>query len=199
LKTEPIQNKSVIKQDNNTNENRKSVYLSAIKEQKVEEKKKTDISINSHPHKSLYLAAINEPSPKISTPSTEKNVVTDTNNINISSVKDYWLKQKIETKPPKETNPEGPKESKFKMDITKTPLAVASTSSSSTVHNVTVSSTGTYSYEALKKKPSNLFKDKLQEYLSDDEFKKVFNMSREEFNKLPIWAQAGRKKEVNLF
>jgi len=197
LKTDtstPALDKSTVKYGE-THENRKSVYLSALKEQ-PEEKKKPVIAAKSHAHKSSYLAALNEPPTKEAVKTTntiEQTPATDTNHINMSSVKDYWLKQKIETKPVV-SNP-SPK-SNFRMDITKTPLAVASTSGA---HNVAATTTGTYTYEELKKKPTNLFRDKLQEYLADDEFKKVFNMSREEFNKLPVWAQSGRKKEVDLF
>jgi calcium/calmodulin-dependent protein kinase I len=36
-------------------------------------------------------------------------------------------------------------------------------------------------------------------YLSDDEFKKVFNMSREDFYRLPLWKRSNLKKEKKLF
>lgn len=38
-----------------------------------------------------------------------------------------------------------------------------------------------------------------QTYLTDEEFREVFTMSREEFYKLPAWKQVSRKKEVLLF
>lgn len=39
----------------------------------------------------------------------------------------------------------------------------------------------------------------LQQYLSADEFKKVFNMTKEEYNALPGWKRLPMRKTANLF
>jgi hypothetical protein len=39
----------------------------------------------------------------------------------------------------------------------------------------------------------------LQKYLSDEEFKSVLKMTRDEFNKLPKWKQNDTKKKAELF
>lgn len=60
-----------------------------------------------------------------------------------------------------------------------------------------------YAYKDLKttnyKLPREADKTKLETYLTDEEFREVFTMSREEFYKLPAWKQVSRKKEVLLF
>lgn len=60
-----------------------------------------------------------------------------------------------------------------------------------------------YAYKDLKttnyKLPRGADKTKLESYLSDEEFREVFSMSREEFYKLAAWKQVSRKKEVLLF
>uniref|UniRef100_A0A914DHI3 HP domain-containing protein n=1 Tax=Acrobeloides nanus TaxID=290746 RepID=A0A914DHI3_9BILA len=39
----------------------------------------------------------------------------------------------------------------------------------------------------------------LEQYLNDEDFRKVFKMERKEFYKLPRWKQISLKKEMNLF
>ncbi|CAH3140120.1 unnamed protein product [Pocillopora meandrina] len=60
-----------------------------------------------------------------------------------------------------------------------------------------------YAYKDLKttnyKLPREADKTKLETYLTDEEFREVFTMPREEFYKLPAWKQVSRKKEVLLF
>lgn len=40
---------------------------------------------------------------------------------------------------------------------------------------------------------------RVQQYLSADEFKKVFNMTKEEYNALPGWKRLPMRKTANLF
>lgn len=57
-------------------------------------------------------------------------------------------------------------------------------------------------YEQLKAKkdlPPGTDLSKLEQYLSVEEFKKVFNMSKEEFNALPLWKRTPMRKSANLF
>lgn len=49
------------------------------------------------------------------------------------------------------------------------------------------------------KLPRGVDKTKLETYLSEEEFEKVFSMTRDEFYQLPQWKQQSRKKEVLLF
>merc|ERR1712232_697703 len=46
-----------------------------------------------------------------------------------------------------------------------------------------------FSYEELKTKPWKLERDKLEKYLRAADFEKVFDMTKEEFYKLPLWKQ----------
>jgi hypothetical protein len=59
----------------------------------------------------------------------------------------------------------------------------------------------TYSYDELLMDPlpKGVDPTKLEIYLNDSEFKIVFEMTREEFNKLPQWKQEAKKKAVYLF
>lgn len=58
-----------------------------------------------------------------------------------------------------------------------------------------------YSIEELTRKPPPEGVDplRLEDYLSDQDFKKLFEMSRVEFNALPIWKQKNLKKSKYLF
>jgi hypothetical protein len=59
-----------------------------------------------------------------------------------------------------------------------------------------------YTFEELKRKdflPKTVDKSVLENYLSDEEFLKVFGMDREAWNKLPSWKQVPKKKEVGLY
>jgi len=59
---------------------------------------------------------------------------------------------------------------------------------------------GFYSYDALRANPpAGCDKNNLEKYLNDDEFKKVFGMTKAEFAKVPAWKQRGRKRELGLF
>ena len=58
-----------------------------------------------------------------------------------------------------------------------------------------------FSLEILKQRPlpEGVDPARLETYLSDDDFKKVFKMDKEHFSKLPAWKQTKSKKEVGLF
>lgn len=61
-------------------------------------------------------------------------------------------------------------------------------------------STRKISYENLKGIfPAGVKPDKKEAYLPDDEFEKIFKMSRAEFVCLKLWKQQNLKKEVGLF
>ncbi|XP_015777986.1 PREDICTED: actin-binding LIM protein 2-like [Acropora digitifera] len=49
------------------------------------------------------------------------------------------------------------------------------------------------------KLPAGVDKTKLEAYLSEEEFEKVFSRTKDEFYSLPKWKQQARKKEVLLF
>eukprot|EP01132_Coremiostelium_polycephalum_P006635 gene6635-8208_t len=57
----------------------------------------------------------------------------------------------------------------------------------------------TYTYEELKKRPSNIDHNNLEIYLSDDEFISVFKIPRDEFNKMPAWKKNNIKQKLDLF
>jgi hypothetical protein len=57
-------------------------------------------------------------------------------------------------------------------------------------------------YEQLKAKkdlPPGIDLAKLEQYLSDEEFKKIFSMTKDEFNNLPGWKRTPMRKNANLF
>ncbi|KAJ6239296.1 villin [Anaeramoeba flamelloides] len=58
-----------------------------------------------------------------------------------------------------------------------------------------------YSFKALTSGnyPKNVDKKNLQDFLLDDEFEKLFKMSRNDFNKLPNWKKLQKKKQIGLF
>lgn len=58
-----------------------------------------------------------------------------------------------------------------------------------------------FSLTVLKQRPlpEGVDPAKLETYLSDEEFKNVFKMDKEQFAKLPGWKQTKSKKEVGLF
>jgi len=58
-----------------------------------------------------------------------------------------------------------------------------------------------YSYEDLKNKnvPSSVDQANLENYLSDEDFAKVFKVSRKEFEGQPKWKRDGAKKAAKLF
>jgi hypothetical protein len=47
--------------------------------------------------------------------------------------------------------------------------------------------------------PEEIVYHKKEQYLSDEDFKKVFGISKQQFNKLPKWKKQMKKKEVHLF
>jgi len=57
----------------------------------------------------------------------------------------------------------------------------------------------TYTLAELQTKPGHLNKDKLEDFLSDEDFQQTFSMSREEFSKVPTWKQSSIKKGVGLY
>jgi len=58
-----------------------------------------------------------------------------------------------------------------------------------------------YTYEELLADPlpNGIDSTKLETYLPDDEFEKIFNMTRKEWEKIPVWKREGMKKSVGLF
>lgn len=58
-----------------------------------------------------------------------------------------------------------------------------------------------YPYETLRDGPlpETVDLSAKEQYLSDEEFEKVFGMTRAEFNALPKWKQNAKKKLVKLF
>ncbi|EKE38579.1 hypothetical protein ENUP19_0079G0023 [Entamoeba nuttalli] len=58
-----------------------------------------------------------------------------------------------------------------------------------------------YSYDDLvnKKFPKGIDEQALETYLTDDEFAKVFNMSLDQFNTLPLWKRENLKKAKKLY
>ncbi|EGC38365.1 actin binding protein [Dictyostelium purpureum] len=56
-----------------------------------------------------------------------------------------------------------------------------------------------YTYEELKTKPANIDHNNLENYLSDEEFTKIFNMNRDEFGALPAWKRSNLKSKLSLF
>ena len=58
---------------------------------------------------------------------------------------------------------------------------------------------GTLTYQELLKRPPNIDKTRLESYLSDEEFVKVFNMKKEAFEKLPSWKKVSLKQKARLF
>jgi advillin len=61
--------------------------------------------------------------------------------------------------------------------------------------------TKTYTYQELvdKKYPAGVDTTKLDTYMSDEEFEKVFEMTREEFAAQPVWKQQKMKRDKKLF
>jgi hypothetical protein len=64
--------------------------------------------------------------------------------------------------------------------------------------------TGTVSFRRLRKAKAggdtgDLNPNRLERYLSKDEFKEVFGMSLRHFDQLPAWRQEGMKKELGLW
>jgi len=57
-----------------------------------------------------------------------------------------------------------------------------------------------FSYEDLKSgKAENIDPSRKEIYLSDEEFQKLFNTTKAEFEKQPKWKRAQAKKKVGLF
>jgi len=47
--------------------------------------------------------------------------------------------------------------------------------------------------------PEEIVLHKKELYLSDEDFKKVFGLTKQQFNKLPKWKKQMKKKDVHLF
>ena len=60
---------------------------------------------------------------------------------------------------------------------------------------------GPYPLRVLQSKfiPSDVDHSKKEDYLSDDEFKSVFKITKDEFAKSPQWKRKNLKKDANLF
>lgn len=58
-----------------------------------------------------------------------------------------------------------------------------------------------FTLEELKKRPlpEGVDAAKLEVYLCDEDFDKIFNMSREQFVQQPIWIKTKLKKQAGLF
>ncbi len=57
-----------------------------------------------------------------------------------------------------------------------------------------------FAYEELKDKfPKGVDPTKKEEYLDDDEFEKLFGMSRDAYTKLPLMKKKTLKKKLGLF
>jgi len=59
-----------------------------------------------------------------------------------------------------------------------------------------------YTYDLLRRRdglPEEIVVHKKEQYLSDEDFKKVFGLTKEKFNLLPKWKKQAKKKEVYLF
>jgi septin family protein len=57
-----------------------------------------------------------------------------------------------------------------------------------------------YPYEVLKTNPpKECDKGQLEAYLTDEDFEKVFKMTRQKYYEQPKWKQLRQKKEVGLF
>jgi hypothetical protein len=56
-----------------------------------------------------------------------------------------------------------------------------------------------YTLDELLKKPETLDQTQLEQYLSNEEFLKVFGCTKEEFSKLSIWKQKQKKQEKGLY
>jgi len=63
------------------------------------------------------------------------------------------------------------------------------------------SQTQFYSYEQLKNKQDieGLDPNKLEIYLSDDEFEKVFGASKDQYSKWAVWKQNAKKRQLGLY
>jgi len=75
-------------------------------------------------------------------------------------------------------------------------------SASSGIINRSSESTQTYAYEVLKNenlRPPELDSRILEQYLSDSEFKIVFDMTKQEWLKLPEWKRYSMKRAADLF
>lgn len=57
----------------------------------------------------------------------------------------------------------------------------------------------TYTYEELLQRPSEANCTMLEYYLTDEEFNRIFQMTRDEYLQIPKWKRDLKKKQVNLF
>lgn len=59
----------------------------------------------------------------------------------------------------------------------------------------------TYTYDELvnKQYPKGLDTSKLEMFMVDNEFMRVFGVTKDEFAKFPVWKQQGLKRERGLF
>lgn len=56
-----------------------------------------------------------------------------------------------------------------------------------------------YTYEELMKKPKGVDVNNLEKYLPENEYEKVFGMSKAQFDALPAWKKSDLKKKKNMF
>jgi len=56
-----------------------------------------------------------------------------------------------------------------------------------------------YTLAELRQKPPELDKDKLETYLTPEQFKQIFKIEKTGFAKLPAWKQEEMKKKLGLY
>eukprot|EP01133_Synstelium_polycarpum_P001194 gene1194-1376_t len=127
------------------------------------------------------------PSPAQSPPSSPSPLAHSNNNNN---------NNKVSPPPRPSTNYDGTP--KIQTTTTTSPTTSLSTSSSSSTSSSITPSTGTMTYEEIIASKAELDQTKLESYLLDEEYQKVFQVDSAAFFKLPKWRQDQRKKSANL-
>eukprot|EP00026_Physarum_polycephalum_P000343 Phypoly_transcript_00343.p1 GENE.Phypoly_transcript_00343~~Phypoly_transcript_00343.p1 ORF type:complete len:1625 (+),score=418.05 Phypoly_transcript_00343:184-5058(+) len=86
-------------------------------------------------------------------------------------------------------------------DFTKRKAALTYDGNISSVREALAQYNRKYTYQELvdKKYPKGIDTSRLEEYLNDDEFMKVFEMSAEEFSKQPLWKRQNVKRDLGLY
>jgi len=86
-------------------------------------------------------------------------------------------------------------------DYTKRKVPVSFNSGLSSVRDALAQYNRKFTYDELveKKYPKGIDTSRLEDYLNDDEFEKVFEMSLEEFQKQPLWKRQNVKRDLGLY